>query len=156
MSLTPYPLINGHRFDWSAVQITIDGIPYTGVKSCSYKQTLTPGVVRGTRAQKTGRTRGQHESDGSFEFYKEDYQNIILALSANGTRGYMEVAFTAIVQYQTSALAVVTDTLAGCRLTSEEDSPGESSDALVVKCDVDIMYVLRNGLTALAPDQLLR
>lgn len=156
MSLPPYPFINGHRFSWSSVRIDIDGIPYTGVKSINYKQTLTPGVVRGTRSQPTGRTLGQYEPEGSIEMYKEDYQQLISALSAGGTRGYMEVAFQILVQYSSPGLTVVTDTLAGVRLASDEDSPSESPDALTVSSDLSIMYLLRNGLSALSPDQLLR
>lgn len=151
----PYPLINGHRFDWTSVVCTIDGIPYTGIKSITYKQALTPGIVRGTRSQPTGRTRGQYEPEGSFEMYKEDYQLLIAALSLNGVRGYMEVAFPILVQYS-SGLSVVSDLLAGCRLSSDEDSGAEGSDAMVVSCDLSIMYVLRDGLSALAPEQLLR
>lgn len=156
MSLPSYPLINGHRYDWSSVRITIDGIPYTGVKALSYKQTLTPGVVRGTTSQVTGRTRGQYEAEGTIELWKEDYQVLIAALSAGGTRGYMETAFTALSQYSSGVLSVVKDTLAGVRLTSDEDSHNESADGLSVSCDLSIMYLLRNGLSALAPDQLLR
>lgn len=156
--MTPYPLINGHRFDWSAVRISIDGITYTGVKSINYRQALTPGIVRGNHSQPTGRTRGIYEPEGSLEMYKEDYQDLIRALSANGTRGYMEYAFQVLVQYSSTAvqIGVVTDTLAGVRLASDEDSPAEGSDAFTVSCDLSIMYVLRNGLSALSPDQLLR
>lgn len=151
-----YPLINGHRYDWTSVQITIDGIPYTGVKSLSYRQTLTPGVVRGTRSQPTGRTRGQYEPEGSIEMYKEDYQNLINALSFAGTRGYMETAFQVLAQYSSGVLAVVTDTLVGCRISSDEDSHDESPDGLTVSCDLSIMYILRDGKSALSPEQLLR
>lgn len=154
--MTAYPLINGHRFDWSSVQVTIDGIRYTGVKSITYRQTLTPGKVRGTRSQVTGRTRGQYDCEGSVEFYKEDYSDIVRALSAFGTRGYMEYAFPIVVQYSSGVLAVKTDVLAGCRLASDEDAPTESSDGLVVSCDLDIMYITRDGFSALSPDQLLR
>jgi hypothetical protein len=152
----PYPLISGNRFDWSCVTLTVDGLPYTGVKSISYRQSLSPGEVRGTRAQVTGRTRGQYTAEGSIELYKEDYQALILALSAAGTRGYMEHAFTTVVQYSSGVLGVVTDTLTGCRLTSDEDSPSESGDALTISSDLSIMYLLRNGLSALSPEQLLR
>lgn len=154
--MTAYPLINGHRFDWSSVRVTIDGVPYTGVKSINYRQALTPAVVRGTRAQPTGRTRGIYEPEGSIELYKEDYQEVIKALSANGLRGYMEYAFQIIVQYSSPNQAVITDTLAGVRLASDEDAPAEGGDPFTVNCDLSIMYVLRNGLSALSPDQLLR
>lgn len=151
-----YPLINGHRYDWSSVRITIDGIPYTGVKSINYRQTMTPGLMRGTRAQPTGRTRGQYEPEGSIEIYKEDYQEIIKALSKNGALGYMEVSFPILVQYSSGILAPITDTLTGCRIASDEDSPSEGADPFTVNCDLSVMLVSRNGLFALSPDQLLR
>ena len=76
-----------------------------------------------------------------------------------GTRGYMETPFQGLVQYSTGIInpsEVITDTLAGCRLSSDEDSHSESADGLTVSCDLDIMYILKNGLSALSPEQLLR
>jgi len=154
--MIPYPLVNGHRCDWSSVRINAAGKSYTGVKSINYRQALTPGVMRGTRSQPTGRTRGIYEPEGSLEMYKEDYQELITDLAKGGTLGYMEVSFQVVVQYTPSGLAVITDTLAGVRLASDEDSPSEGSDPLTVSCDLSIMYVLRNGLSALSPEQLLR
>lgn len=156
MPLIPYPFVNGHRYDWSSVILTILGIPYTGVRSITYRQTLEPGKVRGTRAQVTGRTRGTYDCEGSIEFYKEDFQSIIDALSLGGTRGYMEVSFPITVSYSSGDLSVVTDVLSGCRISSDEDAPSEGSDPAVVSCDLDIMYILKNGKSALSPAHLLR
>lgn len=151
-----YPDVNGQRVDWSCITITARGVPFTGIKSIKYKDSLKGGVVRGTRAQKTGRTRGQYDTEASMEVYKEDWQELIGLLSDDGAQGFMEVSFPVLVQYQNSQGNIISDTLVGCRIASGDTSPGESADAVTVSCDLDPMYILWDGISALSPDQLLR
>lgn len=151
-----YPLINGHRFDWSSVRIAFNGALFTAVKSVNYSNKLDPGYIRGTNSQYIGRTRGEYSPGGSIEFYKEEYYDFIKTITANGARGYMEVAFGMTVQYETFGRAVLTDTIAGARITSDEDDHGESPDGLSIKCDLSPMYILRNGFSPIDPSVFRR
>lgn len=140
-----YPIINGVKFDYSSAEIVLNGVRFAGIKSVSYKQTLQPGKVYGTGAQKIARTRGQHDAEGSLEMYLSDYQDFLLLLRATQgavPRGYMEQSFDVVCNYsELLSPAVVTDVLRGCRITGTDHSASEGSDALVVKMDLDIMLV---------------
>ncbi len=151
-----YPLINGLKYDYSSVELNIDGQVFGGVKSINYKWSLDPGVQRGTRAQKIGRSRGTYDADGSIEIYKVEYHAIISRLSRLGTRGYAETAFNIVVSYEENVTDVITDQLVGIRLKTGENGHQEGNDPLVVKCDLDIMYILENGLSAIDPRKMLK
>jgi len=139
----PYPLINGVRFDFSSVEIALGPRIFNGVKEITYKHSLSPGMMSGTRAAVNGRTRGKYEPEASITFYKSEYQEFIRALGPN----YMLAEWTAVVNYQElPALEIVTDTLVACRLKSAENSHSEGEEALVVKCDLTLLKVLESGL----------
>ncbi len=138
-----YPLVNGNRHDYSSVEINVNSRIFTGVSEVSYSDALEPGKIRGTSAMKNGRTRGEYDPDGSITLYKSEFQELIAALGA----GYMEVSFPIVVHYQEPGSPIITDRLIGCRIKKAEDSHKEGSEALVVKCDLDIMGVVRNGVT---------
>lgn len=141
--MTPFPLINGVRFDFSSVEIHIGAEVFNGIKEITYKHTLDPGMMRGTRAAVMGRTRGKYDPEASITFYKSEYQDFIAAIGNN----YMLREFNVTVIYQElPALELVTDNLLQCRLKSSENSHSEGEDALVVKCDLSIMRILESGL----------
>ena len=143
MAVPSYPLINGIKYDWSCVEITIGQTVFTAVKSLSYKGALEPGEVFGTAAQKIGRTRGQYKPEASFELYKLDYSALIQTLGA----GYMEQVFDITVNYSDTSGNIVTDKVIGCRIKSDENSHQVGTDALSVKVDLDVMYIIKNGVT---------
>ncbi len=151
-----YPLINGHRFDFSSVEINVAGIRFQGIKSLSYKETLDHGYIRGNRAQVLGRTRGTHTAEGSLEMYKSEADLLMARLSVNPAFGYMEAAFDIMAVYNEVGSIPQTDRLVGCRIKALDISGSESNEALTVKMDMHIMYIQLTGKTALSPLQLLR
>jgi len=151
-------LINGNRFDFSSIEIVINGITYAAVQEITYSHSLEPGQLRGTRADKLGRTRGQYDSEGSITMYKGDYQQMIsaLALVPPLLGGYMEKSFLVNVTYsEIQSGELVVDVLQGCRIVSDEDSHTQGSDALQVTANLDIMKLLRNGIPPVAPTALI-
>lgn len=152
-----YPLINGHRFDFSSVEISAGARLFNGVKSLKYSQTLEPGKVRGNRSQVIGRTRGPLDSDGSIELYRLEFQELIATLAAlRPGVGYMEAAFDITVTYAEAGSTVIQDVLQGCRIKKHENNGQEGGDALTVACDLDIMMVLPGGVAPIGGRQLLR
>lgn len=149
-------LINGIRYDYSSIEISINGITYSAVQEISYQHSLEPGILRGTRAGKLGRTRGQYDATGSLVMYKSDYQQLITLLQAtNPLTGYMEKSFLVTVIYEEIGSGeLITDILQGCRITSSENSHSQGSDALQVTSQMDIMNLLENGIPAIAPTAL--
>lgn len=171
------PLINGNYFDWSSVEfVANNGSRISGFKSVDYKSTQKPGAVfaNGSR-QKIGRTPGQYDASGSFEIYRPqwlDLQRILqgpqainnLSAAPGAVPGMHEVNFNMIVSfsektpqgatYSLTDLETQTDTLVGCRIADWNFSGSQGSDALTVKCELDIMYLAVNN--AIPISQLLK
>ncbi len=143
--MADYPLINGHKYDYSSIELDFNGTIYLGVQEISYTQTLEPGIVRGTSAQKLARTRGEHDAEGTLVMYKQDFDEFITDL-ATGDEGYGEVSFDISVVMSTPNQPTSVVRLLGCRITSEEESYSQGTDALVVSCDLDIMLIEKQGL----------
>lgn len=147
MSLPLYPLINGKRFDFSSIIGKIFGKQYLGIKEISYDLEMAPGEVYGTSAQKIGRTRGQAKPSGSISVYREEFADLVGLL---GGTGFMEVSFPILVTFQEGAI-VQSDTLIGARIKKVSNSFSSSADALMAKCDLDLMdirYVALAGAVA--------
>jgi hypothetical protein len=137
-----FPKINGHRYSWASVTIKSSvGMELIHIKEISYSHKLEPGLVRGTGAQPSGRTRGEYEAEGSFVLQREQWDEYRNKLGD----GYMETAVDISVSYAEDGSPVVTDELKGVRITSVENGPSQGTDALEVSCDLSIMYVLEGG-----------
>lgn len=150
-----YPLINGVRYDWSSVDIKIDGLIYGGVKEISYSNSLEPGKLRGNKAQFIGRTRGEYSAEASITLYRLEYHALIEALWAKG--GYMEVSFNIFASYSEAPPApVITDHLLGCRIKKDDFSGSEGGDPQAVKLDLDLMMMLPNGREPISTNQFGR
>src|SRR5688572_25532626 len=137
MPALQYPLVNGHRYDFTSVEFDFDGYKPI-VKSISYKHTLDPGIVRGNKAQVIGTTRGKYDAEGSIEMYRLEWDGLTTELMKQGV-GFLEARFNITVAYSERNSAVMVDRLVGVRLKSPDHNPTEGNDALVVKCDMHIM-----------------
>lgn len=149
--MADYPLINGHKYDWSSVEVDLGeaGI-FTGIKELTFSHSLEPGIVRGTRAEKLARTRGEYDAEGSIVMWTQDY-NEFIALLGNG---YMEASFDVTMSYSTPNQPTVTVRLIGCRIVSAEGGGTQGTDPLEVSCSLNIMRVEENGVNPLQ-DQLV-
>lgn len=137
-----YPRINGHVYSFASIEVSVNQTIFTGFTEITYTQTLEPGVFRATRSEKLARTRGELNVEGSFSLVKDDYQEMIDELG----EGYMEASIDFTVNYREINSPLITDVLTGARITSEEDSHSQGTDALVVACDMDILFMTRNGI----------
>jgi len=141
-----YPQINGHAYDYSSIEIDINGTIYVGVKEISWNQTMEKGKVRGTNPQVLARTRGEYEAEGSITMYPQEYTDVITALGD----GYMEQQFNVVVSYSEVGQNTQTIRLLGCEIKSEESGGSQGTDPLEDAIDIDIIQVERNGLRAVA------
>lgn len=143
-------IINANRYDYSSIEIAIDGLPILGqdIISVSYKQSLKSEKVYGGSPMPRGRTRGRYEADASMEITKEVYGNLIEALSQDTQYGYMEKPFNITVTYQDVGGPLIVDELIGCRLGEDEDSHKSGPEGLTVRCTLDPVYIVRNGRNA--------
>jgi len=147
-----YPLINGHRYSWTSLEIGVgpSGTVMRGVSSIDYCDELTPGKLRGTGPNVIGRTRGEYDGDAEIEMYRLEWENLKSQLGTNGV-GFGETAFPISVQYAEANQPVVTDTLEGCRITKVRTGGAEGSDPTKVKLSIDLTRILHNGVPMYTP-----
>lgn len=151
-----YPLINGVRYDYSAISFIANNTAIVGITEINYSQSLEPGDVYGTLAQKIGSTRGQHKAEASFTILQLEYQNLINDLcNLNGTpgSGYMEARFDIQVKYQDGIGAnqgpLIIDVIHMAKLKKVDNSRKVGSEANAVKIDLDISFITENGMNPL-------
>ncbi|HWL89420.1 MAG TPA: hypothetical protein VNO21_26630 [Polyangiaceae bacterium] len=145
-----YPLINGVRYDFSSIETNIAGLSTLGVAELTYSDNLEPGELFGTHAQRLGRTRGQYKAEGSITLYRAEGDDLIVRLG----NGFLEVVFDIYAFYAEADQPLVTDSLIGCRIKKPDVSNSAGSDPLKIKFDLDLMYILHNGIAPI--NNLLR
>lgn len=158
-ALTPlpgYPLVNGNRYDFTSIEILINGVPYRGVKSIDYKDSLATQKQYGTSARPLGRNRGVYDASGALEMFKEDFSVVAPVLAALGNGGLGEANFLILATYADFGAPTVTDTLIGCRIKGVDESHAQGGEAVTVKLDLDIMDINRNGVSLLSPAASLK
>lgn len=151
----PYPLffpsINGHQFSFTSIEVWMGGIPLPNIafKSINYKNKLTPGVMRGTRPHKLGRTRGEHDPTADCEIYRLAWENLRVTLGIGGV-GYGETSFDILVQFaELPTSPVLTDRIVACRVTETDYSNQSGTDPSTVKLTLDPMDILENGYSSI-------
>lgn len=140
-----FPLLNGHRFSWASASFNIEDTELISIKELTYSHKLEPGDVRGTGPQKHGTTRGEYNAEGSMTLLREQWNELKSKL---GT-GYLEKRFTIVVSYAEEGQPVQTDELVGCRITSVENKPAQGTDPLEVSLDLNITYIIEDGVEPL-------
>lgn len=139
------PLVNGNRYDFASIELRIRGQIFTGFKEISYSHKLEPGEVRGSAAQPIARTRGEYSAEGSLTLYRQEYDELVAVLGD----GFMETEFEGTVTHAERGQPTITDRLVGVRIKSDDSSYSQGADALEVKLDLSIMYLLKNGKSPL-------
>lgn len=154
----PYPMINGYRWDYSAVTYTAGGVPLPGVISVDYAEELKKGEIYANGSpQKIGETIGQLKLTLSFDMLAEEYENFIIALcQLNGTpgSGYKTVRWDlGVAKQDGSGLTLgplYRDVCRGVSINKDSSSfkvPG--LEGLVQKVECSYFYLVRNGQVAL-------
>jgi hypothetical protein len=138
--------INGLVYDYSSVEISINGLPYQGITEINYSDTMEPGTLRGTGALMRGRSRGLYEAEASFTMAKEDFDAVKNALVAMGLGGFMEAVFPITVNYREEGANMITDVIEGCRIKHNENSHSSgNADSLMHKVDLSVYRIKWNG-----------
>ena len=140
MAPVNYPQINGNRYSWSSIELRVLGKRILGVKSVDFAQALEPGEVYGTHAQKIGRTRGELKPTGSIEMNKEEAEDLVNTLGD----GYMEVPFDVVIAFR-ELTTISTAIIHGARIKNMDSSHSQGTDALMMKLELDVMWIEING-----------
>lgn len=145
------PLINGAYPDYSRVTVTIGELElFEGITSINYSDGCDPGMARGMQQQILGDTPGEYNCEGSIEMHLQASQTML----ANLGPGFYGIKFGIVVSYEVNngspTTEYITDSLVGCRLKKKDQSHKSGSDALTVKFDLFITYLLHNGIAPIA------
>lgn len=135
------PLINGHRYDFSSIELTVKGKKYTGFSEITYNQELDRSYVYGAHSQPVGRTRGQLNMEASISMFKEEYYELLAQLGS----GYMEVPFDISVVYADNGSRTKNDRLLGCVINGEENSHSAGNENLTVSLTISPMIIAPDG-----------
>lgn len=143
-------LIQGHRYDFSSIEANFGPLTFSNFQAVSYSDTLDPGEQFGQSSLKLGRTRGQYNASGSVTLLKEDVQTLLAALAVLGQGGYMEASWDLSISYSSGLVDPLpqTDTLLGCRIVEIGDDHSIGNEVLVNELSLNIMSILRGGLSA--------
>lgn len=147
----PIPLINGDFYSYADIEVSIVGLTvpvplgiYAGIKSINYGHKLGRAYVRGTNREPLGMSSGQYEPSADFEMFTPQANLFMAALGP----GYMQVPFSVVVNYTTTQLGIVSDSIVGAYITEVSKSNSESVDATTVKFTLMPQRILLNGLFA--------
>ena len=141
--MADFPLINGNRYDFSSIETNIRGTILRSFKEIAYKNNLEPGEMRGNSPQPGGRTRGEYKPTASFTVPLLEFNELKAALGP----GYMEVEFDIVVSYAEKNQPTITDKIIAARIKSADRSFSSGTDALVVKCELSIMFIIEDGIS---------
>jgi hypothetical protein len=148
-----YPLVNGIRYDFSAIQLLASGVPLPGVNAINYSQELKGGEIRQNSPQLLGMTRGQLKCTASLDIYEDEYQNLLIAVCAlNGTpgSGFMEARFDVQVLKQDGTGLNIgplyADVIKGFKIGKVDHAYKSGPEGLLTKVESDQpFYIIENG-----------
>jgi hypothetical protein len=142
--------VNGHEYAFTSIRTTFGSFKPSALKSISYSEKLTPGMVEADTSLPIGATRGKGEGSASIEFAtRRAFQEWVDASIAAGRSPYEDFFTITCVYSETNISPVITDTVLNCRLVGPSiDASG--TDAVSVKCDLFVLgdgksFVLWNG-----------
>ncbi len=142
-----YPLIDGVRYSWASVKLTIGALQYLGCKSVNVNEKTDPAKIHGTGQNIIGTTAGMYDADGDIEFYQAEADQIVSSL---GT-GWMNKAVKVQVQYADDGQPIRTKVLS-VRLTGRTQGGSEGSEASTSKFTMFFLApVLDNGIAGVKP-----
>jgi hypothetical protein len=147
----PYPLINGYEPSFASIEVQLAGSglvrPLPGIKAINYNDKTARAKIFGHSVSPQGRTRGQVTPSGSIEFYKRQWGTTSALLSGGGAWGISERSWIITVLYAEVGMTPTRDVLEGVSIISPDSSNSEGTDASVVKCELDLMLILWNGVS---------
>lgn len=147
-----YPLINGKRYSFASINMSIGIVPVFGITDISYSHSLEPGEVRGAHPQVLGYTRGEYSCEASVTFLKEEWDEIVTGTGLqNPSVGLLEMIIPVIViTYADQGSPISVDRLFNCRVQSIEVSSSSGSDPVEVVVALMPTHIEMNGRMPLA------
>ncbi len=147
-----YPLINGLRYSWSSIAISIKqagggALTFLGFKSINFNEKVDPAKIHGTNQNILGSTAGMYDADGDFEMYQLESDLLVDALGS----GWANKAVTITAQYIDDQQPTRTKILT-VRLVARTQGGSEGAEAMTSKFTMFFLAPIEdNGVTMVPP-----
>lgn len=142
--------INGRKYDWEDITVTLPHGEVAGITEIQYEdgQEITSRYGKG--AIPRGYGRGNYEASGTMVLDRDEWEKLKKELSQNGGI-YDHEPITIVVSYANNDLGSVTDTLKNCKITKFSGGGASQGDdnASPITCEFTILSpILWNGTPA--------
>lgn len=144
------PLINGHEYSHTSVELLIGGIPVVGCKSMNYSTKRDKGKVYGTAPQIIGLTRGKEDLTCDMEIYRLEWE-VVRAQLGIGGNGFMDSALTIRVTIAEPGRPVIVDRILSAYVIESTHGSQDGNDPHAVKLGWQPMRIFENGLLPSLP-----
>lgn len=133
-------LINGFLHDSSSCLFKINGKPVAFLE-LNYEQKKEPGKIRGSGAQRRGKTRGDYEASGSMKLLIDDGEAF-----ENDLQGpLLDTHFEGSVAFEREGRNHYHE-LVGCLATSDKTAVANGNgEAIAYEYTLDIELIVKNG-----------
>lgn len=153
----PYPDATGARHSWASIKAIIAGVPFLGIKKCTYDRKRTREEVRGTHVDPLGKTVGENAYTCAIDLYLAEWNQLQALIQdaadqqSIGDVGYGDVFFTIQVQYSANGFDTIQDEIIGCTLDMTSADQQQGPSALIRGIELNPLKILFNGLDDVLP-----
>lgn len=139
-------MINGNRFDWESIEVTLPSGVAIGLTEISYsdERPIEPRYGKGGVPQGFGRKN--YKATGNMTLDREDADQLRMALGGS----YYKGTFPVVVSYANDDQVTRTDVLPDCKITKSDTGSKQNDDnAGQIKLDFVIISPIKwNGVAA--------
>jgi hypothetical protein len=136
-----YPLINGHTYSFTSIELTVDDTVCVGVTEVNYNESINSVVVYGSDPRRAGRTVGPRKMTADLKLLRREWDVVLAKLGGNFGR----LKILVVVCYSVGAdQPVITDTVEGY-IAGVDSSNQEGTDPSSVTLTLDPTDITWNG-----------
>ncbi len=141
------PLVQGTAWSFPRLRIEVAGFKLNGgIKSAKYKRERKRDAVRSNHVDPVAWTDGENTYTASIEVYAAWWLNLMRTIRNTLGDGYGDVAFTAFISFNNSALDPFQDVFIGCHFDSTDADNSQGTAALTRTIDLQPLKILFDGV----------
>ncbi len=140
-------MINGKRYSWEDVTITLPHGPLIDVDSIEYSDKKEAEAVYGKGSTPRGYGEGNYSAEGKVSLLKEEFDRLVDFAQKKGVALYRLPPFEITVSYGNTDEPSRTDVLRACKITETSAKAAQGDKSMKVDLSVLILNgVVREGL----------
>jgi hypothetical protein len=150
MPLPTAPLINGYRYSWASIELSVQSLTnkpqvFVDIQSLDWSETLEIAFMRGTSRAPIGWTSGQYTpEDLSLKLGKSSFSQMITQMGP----GWLGLNILLAVTYADIGEPLTVDGF-NCRIAGRADSNQQGPDPLTTTVKLKPIQITTNGIPSL-------